>query len=101
MILPASSCFNARGACLGGVKLRDDLLEGVALMATGAWFDPLEPGVPGSLCVHGNPNVLAPDIATSTLTQGLSAQSCLVRLERWEGPLPPVKVHVPPPIELK
>ena len=92
---------NARGACLGGLKIREDLLEGVALMATGAWFDPLEPGVPGSLCVHGNPNVLAPDIATSTLTQGLSAQSCLVRLERWEGPLPPVKVHVPPPIELE
>jgi len=71
----------------------------VALLATGAWFDPLEPGVPGSLCVHGNPNVLTADIGTSTLTQGPSAQSCLVRVEPWTGPLPPVRSHVPPAVE--
>ncbi len=91
--------FNARGACLAGVRLDPGLMRGVALLATGAWFDPLEPGVPGSLCVHGNPNVLTTDRATSTLTQGISAQSCLVRVEAWEGPLPPVRAHVPPAIE--
>jgi biotin/methionine sulfoxide reductase len=91
--------FNARGACLAGVRVDAQLTRGVALLATGAWFDPLEPGVPGSLCVHGNPNVLTPDVATSALTQGLSAQSCLVRVEAWEGPLPPVRAHVPPRIE--
>ncbi|GGG21991.1 biotin transporter BioY [Caldovatus sediminis] len=90
--------FNARGACLAGLRLDPGLLRGVAAMATGAWFDPLEPGVPGSLCVHGNPNVLTPDIGTSRLGQGPSAQSCLVQVERWEGPLPPVKVHLPPPV---
>ncbi|MDB5376614.1 MAG: biotin transporter BioY [Rubritepida sp.] len=91
--------FNARGACLAGVRYDDRLARGVVLLATGAWFDPLEPGVPGSLCVHGNPNVLTADIGTSTLTQGPSAQSCLVRIEAWEGPLPPVRAHVPPAME--
>jgi len=91
--------FNARGACLAGVRVDAQLTRGVALLATGAWFDPLEPGRPGSLCVHGNPNVLTPDVATSALTQGLSAQSCLVRVEAWDGPLPPVRAHVPPRIE--
>ena len=91
--------FNDRGACLGGLRLDDRVMRGVALMATGAWFDPLEPGVPGSLCVHGNPNVLTADIGTSRLGQGPSAQSCLVQVEAWTAPLPPVRVHVPPPVE--
>ncbi len=90
--------FNARGACLGGLRLEPGLRRGVAMMATGAWFDPLEPGVPGSLCVHGNPNVLTPDVGTSRLGQGPSAHSCLVQVEAWTGPLPPVTVHRPPPI---
>ncbi len=91
--------FNDRGACLGGLRLDDRLLRGVAAMATGAWFDPLEPGVPGSLCVHGNPNVLTQDVGTSRLGQGPSAQSCLVEVAAWEGPVPPVRVHAPPAIE--
>jgi biotin/methionine sulfoxide reductase len=91
--------FNDRGACLAGLRLAPGLLPGVVAMATGAWFDPLEPGVPGSLCVHGNPNVLTADIGTSQLGQGPSAQSCLVQVEAWSGHLPPVRVHAPPPIE--
>jgi biotin/methionine sulfoxide reductase len=67
---------NARGACLAGLRLDEGVLPGVVLMATGAWFDPLEPGMPGSLCVHGNPNVLTADVGTSALGQGPSAQSC-------------------------
>ncbi|HEY0419360.1 MAG TPA: molybdopterin-dependent oxidoreductase, partial [Acetobacteraceae bacterium] len=90
--------FNDRGACLAGVQVTDGLLPGVAVLATGAWFDPLEPGVPGSLCVHGNPNVLTRDVGTSQLGQGPSAQSCLVQVERWEGEVPPVKAHLPPEI---
>ena len=91
--------FNDRGACLAGVILTDGIRRGVVAMATGAWLDPLEPGVPGSLCVHGNPNVLTRDVGTSKLGQGPSAQSCLVRIEPFVGELPPVKVHAPPPIE--
>ncbi len=91
--------FNDRGACLGGLVLDDGLRPGVVAMATGAWLDPLEPGVPGSLCVHGNVNVLTRDAGTSALGQGPVAQSCLVQVQAWTGPLPPVRVHSPPPIE--
>ncbi len=90
--------FNDRGACLGGVRIKEGMLPGVAAMATGAWYDPLTPGDPDALCVHGNPNVLTADIGTSRLGQGPSAQSCLVQVERWDGPLPPVTVHRPPPV---
>jgi biotin/methionine sulfoxide reductase len=69
------------------------------MMATGAWYDPLEPGVPGSMCVHGNPNVLTADVGTSKLGQGPSAQSCLIEVEKWTAALPPVRVHLPPVIE--
>ncbi len=90
--------FNHRGACLAGLLLSEDLLPGVVMLPTGAWFDPLEPGRPGSLCVHGNPNVLTEDIGTSRLGQGPSAHSCLVEVEAWRGPAPPVKAHLPPPV---
>lgn len=91
--------FNDRGACLAGLVLEEGLRRGVVAMATGAWLDPLEPGVPGSLCVHGNANVLTRDEGTSALGQGPSAQSCLVEIEAWTGDLPPVRVHAPPAIE--
>ncbi len=90
--------FNDRGACLAGLRTTREMLRGVAVLATGAWLDPAEPGVPGSLCVHGNPNVLTQDVGTSRLGQGPSAQSCLIEVERWEGALPPVRAHQPPPI---
>jgi biotin/methionine sulfoxide reductase len=90
--------FNDRGACLAGVRLDEGLLAGVAVMSTGAWFDPAQPGAPGSLCVHGNVNVLTQDAGTSRLGQGPSAQSCLVQVERWHGAIPEVTVHRPPEI---
>jgi biotin/methionine sulfoxide reductase len=90
--------FNDRGACLAGVRLDAGRLQGVATMSTGAWFDPEVPGVPGSLCVHGNVNVLTQDVGTSRLGQGPSAHSCLVEVERFVGTLPEIKVHRPPEI---
>ncbi len=91
--------FNDRGACLAGVRISAAQMPRVAVMSTGAWFDPLEPGVPGILCVHGNVNVLTQDVGTSRLGQGPSAQSCLVQVERWHGSLPEITVHRPPEIE--
>jgi len=90
---------NARGACLAALITTDGLLPGVAVLPTGAWFDPETPGQPASLCVHGNPNVLTRDTGTSRLGQGPVAQSCLVAIEKFTSPLPPVKVTTPPPIE--
>ncbi len=86
--------FNDRGACLAGVATDDGLHRGVVVLPTGAWFDPIEPG---GMCVHGNPNVLTSDRPTSSLTGAPAAQSCLVEVERWDGELPPIRVHTPPP----
>ena len=84
--------FNARGACLAGAVIDDGLLPNVAVMATGAWLDQSD-GEPER---HGNPNVLTLDIGTSRLTQGSSAQTALVEIERWTGRLLPVRTLTPP-----
>ncbi|MFL9823602.1 molybdopterin dinucleotide binding domain-containing protein [Rhodoplanes sp. SY1] len=86
--------FNARGACLAGVVIDAGLAAHVAVMPTGAWFDPSPAG--NGLDVHGNPNVLTPDIGTSRLTQGSSAQSTLVEVEKFVGALPPIRAFDPP-----
>ena len=91
--------FNDRGACLAGLILSDTVMPGVVQLSTGAWYDPLEPGVVGSLCKHGNPNVLTRDKGTSRLGQGPSAHSTLVEVEKFEGSLPPITAFAPPPIE--
>ena len=88
--------FNDRGAFLAGLRLNDGLRRGVAQIATGAWYDPLEAGAPGTLDVHGNPNMVAPDRGTSQLAQGPSAQSALVQIEKFAGPLPPIRAFIPP-----
>mgnify|MGYP001262217525 FL=1 len=89
---------NARGACLAGLRISDHIRPGVVQMATGAWYDPAEPGVPGSPCKHGNPNLLTPDHGSSALAQACSAQSTLVEVSRCADP-PPVTAFVPPPIK--
>ncbi len=88
--------FNARGACLAGARLEPGLLRGVALMATGAWYDPLDPAEPGTLDKHGNPNVLTLDHGCSRLTQGCSAHTVLVEVEPWSGEPPPITAYDPP-----
>ena len=82
--------FNDRGSCLAGARVTDAIMAGVVKLSTGAWWDPEEPGVPGSLDKHGNPNVLTRDCGTSSLGQGCAAQSCLVQLESYKGVVPPV-----------
>ena len=82
--------FNDRGACLAGAALSDQIMPGVVKLSTGAWFDPVVAGAPGSLEKHGNPNVLTRDVGASSLSQGCAAQSCLVQVERYLGVPPPV-----------
>ncbi|WP_201304912.1 molybdopterin dinucleotide binding domain-containing protein [Streptomyces sp. GS7] len=91
--------FNDRGSFLAGLRIADSdtLLPGVAQIATGAWYDPLTPGAPGTLEKHGNPNVVTLDKGTSQLSQGSAAQTCLVEVERHDNP-PPVTAFDPPPI---
>ena len=88
--------FNDRGACLAGVVVDDGMLENVVQLSTGAWYDPLDPSDPGSLCKHGNPNVLTPDVGASSLSQGCTGQHVLVQIERYDGELPPITAFDPP-----
>jgi biotin/methionine sulfoxide reductase len=85
--------YNDRGACLAAAVLNDALHRGVARISTGAWFDPAEPGANQALDKHGNPNALTLDIGASKLSQGCAAQTCLVEIERWDGPVPAVTAH--------
>jgi biotin/methionine sulfoxide reductase len=91
--------FNDRGAILAGARVTDTMRAGVLQLPTGAWYDPLEPGTPGTLDVHGNPNVLTLDKGTSKLAQGPVAQTALVEIERYDGVLPEIKVFDPPIFE--
>jgi biotin/methionine sulfoxide reductase len=83
---------SGRGRCLAGAVLDEAVMPGVAIMATGAWFDPDAAGMDR----HGNPNVLAFDRGTSRLTQGPSPLSLLVEIRRHAGSAPRVRAHEPP-----
>jgi biotin/methionine sulfoxide reductase len=85
--------FNDRGACLAAARLSDRIRRGVVRLSTGAWFDPAASGANRPLEKHGNPNALTLDIGTSKLSQGCSAQTCLVEIERHDGPAPAVTAH--------
>jgi biotin/methionine sulfoxide reductase len=74
--------FNERGAFIAAVTIVDHLRPGVAQIATGAWYDPEEPGRAGSLEKHGNPNVVTNDKGTSRLAQAPAAQTVLVEIEK-------------------
>jgi biotin/methionine sulfoxide reductase len=88
--------YNDRGACLAALKLSDAIRAGAIELPTGAWYDPQHPAQADSLEVHGNPNVLTRDAGTSQLAQATSAHSCLVQVERYDQPLPDIRVFSQP-----
>jgi biotin/methionine sulfoxide reductase len=82
--------FNSRGRTLAGAIISQALMPGVARLATGAWFDhDWQTG----LEKHGNPNTLTRDHPASSLSQGCTAQTCLVEIRRTDGPAPAVTAH--------
>ncbi len=88
--------FNHRGACLAGAVVSSAVRQGVVQLATGAWYDPIDPTADDPLCVHGNPNVLTRDAGTSKLAQACTGQLTIVQIERYTGPLPPIRAFDPP-----
>ena len=84
--------FNRRGACIAAAVVDTGIMQGVAVMSTGAWFDPAGP----ALERHGNPNVLTVDVGTSSLAQAPSALSALVEIEKWQGEAPAVRAFEEP-----
>ena len=89
--------FNGRGSCISAAKLSNNVLPGVAMMATGAWYDPDWENDP-TCCKHGNANVLTADLPTSEIAQGPGALTCLVQIEKYEGDPPAVTAFEPPRI---
>jgi biotin/methionine sulfoxide reductase len=82
--------FNDRGRSLAGAIVTPDIMPGVARLATGAWFDyDWQTGVEK----HGNPNALTQDVGASSLSQGCTAQSCLVEVRRADGAIAVVTAH--------
>lgn len=87
---------NDRGSCLAGAVVTDAVRERVVFLWTGAWYDP-DIGVADHRCNHGNPNILTHDLRTSRLSQGPSAQSALVEVERFDDVPPAIAAFEPPP----
>ena len=73
--------FNQRAACLATVALDDGLMQDVVSLPTGTWYQQLDDFTDA----NGNPNVLTPDIGTSSLAQGPSSGTCLVEVERYSA----------------
>jgi biotin/methionine sulfoxide reductase len=92
--------FNERGSFLAGADVAPDLKAGVAVIATGAWFDPIA-WDGASMEKHGNPNVVTADLGASPLSQGCAAQSCLVQIAKFEGDPPVVTAFAPPQLVQK
>ncbi len=91
-------CSTTAARAWPGVVIDDRLRPQVVQLSTGAWFDPLDPADPDSMCVHGNPNVLTADVGTSALARGCTGAHVLVQVEKFTGPVPPVRAHEPPVI---
>jgi biotin/methionine sulfoxide reductase len=86
---------SARGTCLAGAVISDDVAEGVVQMSTGAWLDMGPDGVER----HGAVNVLTLDKPTSRLAQGPIAHTTIVFVEPFEGEAPPVRAYEPPDVQ--
>jgi trimethylamine-N-oxide reductase (cytochrome c) len=88
--------FNDRGQVLAGAFVTDRLRPGVVRLCEGAWYDPMEPGEPGTLCKYGDVNVLTLDRASSKLSQATIANTALVEIEKYEDTPPAVTAFEPP-----
>jgi len=69
--------FNDRGVCLAAAMPSSDVMAGVLVLATGAWFRPQAGRDAG-----GNPNTLTGDRRASRLSQGAAPNSTLVDIRR-------------------
>ncbi len=88
--------YNDRGQLLAGAFITARIRPGVVAVHEGAWYDPAEPGKVGALCKHGNVNTVTMDKSTSKLAQGNVANTVLVEIEKYTGPVPEVTAFKPP-----
>ena len=90
--------FNTRGATLAGAIVTNNVMQGVIMIAEGAWYDPQDPSQKGTICKHGDVNQLTIDKGTSKLAQGNIANTVLADIEKYTGKLPDITVFNKPNI---
>ncbi|MCB5195186.1 trimethylamine-N-oxide reductase TorA [Deefgea salmonis] len=81
--------FNDRGQALVGAHVSNDYPKGVVRLQEGAWYGPTGPEI-GALDTYGDPNTMTQDIGTSSLAQAISANTCVVEVEKYKGKAPAV-----------
>lgn len=79
--------FNDRGQAIVGAVLSDNFPTGVVRLQEGAWYSPLDESV-GAIDTYGDPNTMTLDIGSSKLAQAVSANTCLVNIEKFIGNAP-------------
>ncbi|KXF82280.1 molybdopterin guanine dinucleotide-containing S/N-oxide reductase [Enterovibrio coralii] len=85
--------YNNRGQVLVGALVTDGIKKGSVCIHEGAWPDlDAQTGI----CKNGGPNVLTSDIPTSRLANGCAANSSLVKIEKYEGPVLALTAFDPP-----
>nr|WP_305129856.1 molybdopterin dinucleotide binding domain-containing protein [Vibrio campbellii] len=85
--------FNGRGQVLVGALVTDGIKQSSVCIHEGGWPD-LDPKT--GICKNGGCNVLTLDIPTSRLANGCAANSALVRIEKYEGPVLELTAFTPP-----
>jgi len=88
--------FNDRGQVLAGAVVTDDVRSGAVRLCEGGWYDPAEPGKPGTLDKYGNANTLTLDKGTSKLAQATTAHTTLVQVEKYKGKAPGLTAFAEP-----
>jgi trimethylamine-N-oxide reductase (cytochrome c) len=88
--------FNGRGETLAGASVTDRVRSGVVVLPEGGWYDPMEPGTLGTLCKHGNVNMVTTDKGDSKLAQGNPSNTLLAEVEKYTGELPEIQAFTPP-----
>jgi biotin/methionine sulfoxide reductase len=74
--------FNDRGRVLAAARLSCAVRQGVAVLPTGGWYQPVATPDGGILDIGGNPNSLTSHRPTSTLAQAPAPNSCLIEVRK-------------------
>ncbi len=78
--------YNDRGGALCIAEVTERVKPGVVhTYASSALYDPLEPGKAGSIDQGGCINLLTASRMLSKHAPGMTPNSCLIEIEKWEG----------------
>ena len=78
--------YNDRGSVLCIAVITERIMPGIIhSYASSAKYDPLEPGKPNSTDRGGCVNLLTSSRMLSKNAPGMTPNSCLIEIEKWEG----------------